>query len=78
MLFLGDLPLRGAACWNRERKMLLLAGELPLRGAARLREGGSSVSRGAAAARGCWITERKMRLLGELPLCGAARLQKRR
>ena len=77
LLLAGELPLRGAACWNRERKMLLL-GELPLRGAARLREGGSSVSRGAAAARGCWITERKMLLLGDLPLCGAARLQKRR
>ena len=77
LLLTGELPLRRAACWNRERKMLLL-GELPLRGAARLREGGISVSRGAAAARGCWITERKMRLLGDLPLCGAARLQKRR
>ena len=43
LLLAGELPLRRAACWNRERKMLLL-GELPLRGAARLREGGSSVS----------------------------------
>ena len=30
---------------------------------------------GSPAARGCWITERKMRLLGDLPLRGAAQLE---
>ena len=40
------------------------------------REEALSLIRGAAAARSCWITERKMRLLGDLPLRGAAGLEK--
>ena len=36
-------------------------------GEIQLREGGGACNRGPPAARGCWIRERKMRLLGELP-----------
>ena len=75
-LFLGELPLRGAAgiqrrggcSWGSSR----CAG-LPVRAG---RE--ESLSGGAPAARGCWITDRRMLLLGELPLRRAARSEEGR
>ena len=74
-LFIGELPLRGAARFKEGRACFL--GELPLREAARLNEGGACfwgssrcsrlldprreelVSGGAPAARGCSISLKK-------------------
>ena len=72
-LSLGELPLRGAA--------RLQKGRCCFWGISRCAElldyrKEDAVSRGSPAARGCWITERKMLLLGDLPLRGAARLRK--
>ena len=74
-LFLGELPLRGAAgiqrrggcSWGSSRCAGLLD-----------RRKEEAALGGAPAARGCWITYRRMLLWGELPLRRAARSEEGR